>query len=132
LTPTRADVEDVARRTGAGIEKALRAAGRSFEAEEDDAAPPELTLDEPGLAACCAARTGASPTADCAPRSAGAARAATLSVSRSAHTDKADVSARESHTVGEAGVRSDSRPRPGSRTLTVRENSLLLPPSPAS
>jgi hypothetical protein len=33
LTPTRADVEDVARRTAAGIEKLLRAAGRSFEHE---------------------------------------------------------------------------------------------------
>ncbi len=55
LTPTRADVEDVARRTAARIEKILRASGRTFGPEEDDAPPPELTLDEPGLAACYAA-----------------------------------------------------------------------------
>jgi hypothetical protein len=55
LTPTRADVEDVARRTAAGIEKLLRATGRAFEPEADNAPPPELTLDEPGLAACYAA-----------------------------------------------------------------------------
>lgn len=55
LTPTRADVEDVARRTAAGIEKILRATGRSFEPEAEDAPPSELTLDEPGLAACYAA-----------------------------------------------------------------------------
>jgi hypothetical protein len=55
LTPTRADVEDVARRTAAGIEKLLRATGRTFEPEVDDAPPAELTRDEPGLAACYAA-----------------------------------------------------------------------------
>ena len=48
-------MEDVARRTAARIEKACRATGRSFGAEDDDAPPPELTLDEPGLAACYAA-----------------------------------------------------------------------------
>jgi hypothetical protein len=55
MTPTRADVEDVARRTAARIEKLLRATGRTFEPEAGDAPPPELTLDEPGLAACYAA-----------------------------------------------------------------------------
>jgi Putative transposase len=48
-------VEDVARRTAADIEKVLRAAGRTFHPEADDAEPPELLLDEPGLAACYAA-----------------------------------------------------------------------------
>ncbi len=45
----------MARRTAAGIEKLLRATGRTFELEADDGPPSELALDEPGLAACYAA-----------------------------------------------------------------------------
>jgi hypothetical protein len=54
-TPTHAEVADVARRTAARIEQILRAHGRSLDPElcDDDAHP--LCLDEPELAACCAA-----------------------------------------------------------------------------
>jgi hypothetical protein len=45
----------VARRTASRIEKALRAIGCTLDPEDGDAASPELTLDEPGLAACYAA-----------------------------------------------------------------------------
>jgi hypothetical protein len=54
-TPTRAEVADVAARTAGHIEKILRAHGRSLDPELQDADPPELCLDEPGLAACYAA-----------------------------------------------------------------------------
>jgi hypothetical protein len=54
-TPTRAEVADVAARTGARIEKILRKAGRSLDPEMQDAEPPELCEKEPGLAACYAA-----------------------------------------------------------------------------
>ncbi len=54
-TPTRVEVADVARRTAERIEKILRAHGRSLDPEMQDDEPPELCLDEPGLAACYAA-----------------------------------------------------------------------------
>jgi hypothetical protein len=55
-TPTRAEVEEVARRTAERIEKVLRKAGRSLDPEmQSEAPPPELALDEPGLASCYAA-----------------------------------------------------------------------------
>ncbi|MBK8998729.1 MAG: transposase [Myxococcales bacterium] len=46
---------EVASRTAARIEKVLRAHGRSLDPELGDDTPPELALDEPGLAACYAA-----------------------------------------------------------------------------
>jgi hypothetical protein len=55
-TPSRAEASLVAARTAARIEKILRKAGRSLDAEmaalEE---PPELCEKEPGLAACYAA-----------------------------------------------------------------------------
>jgi hypothetical protein len=53
--PSHADIAEVASRTAARIEKILRAHGRSLDPECDDDTPPELALDEPGLAACYAA-----------------------------------------------------------------------------
>lgn len=53
--PTHADIAEVAARTAARVEKILRARGRSLDAELGDDTPPELALDEPGLAACYAA-----------------------------------------------------------------------------
>lgn len=61
-TPTRAEV---ARRTAERIEKILHAHGRSLDPEMADDEPPELCLDEPGLAACyAAAAQGVSVTGD--------------------------------------------------------------------
>jgi hypothetical protein len=54
-TPTRAEVADVAARTAERIEQILRAHGRSLDPEMQDDEPPELCLDEPGLAAGYAA-----------------------------------------------------------------------------
>ncbi|GMV13973.1 MAG: hypothetical protein AMXMBFR56_21970 [Polyangiaceae bacterium] len=54
-TPTHADIAEVAARTAARVEKILRAHGRSLDPELGDDMPPELALDEPGLAACYAA-----------------------------------------------------------------------------
>jgi hypothetical protein len=54
-TPTHADIAEVAARTAARIEKILKAHGRSLGPELGDDTPPELALDEPGLAACYAA-----------------------------------------------------------------------------
>ncbi len=54
-TPTQADVAEVAARTAVRIEKILRAHGRTLDPELGDDTPPELSLDEPGLAACYAA-----------------------------------------------------------------------------
>jgi hypothetical protein len=51
-TPTQADIAEVAARTAARIEKILRAHGKSLDPELGDDTPPELALDEPGLAAC--------------------------------------------------------------------------------
>ena len=53
--PSHADIAEVAARTAARIEKILREHGRSLDPERDDGTPPELALDEPGLAACYAA-----------------------------------------------------------------------------
>jgi len=54
--PTRANVEEVARRTAERIEKLLRRAGRSPDPQmQNEDPPPELALDEPGLASCYAA-----------------------------------------------------------------------------
>ena len=53
--PSHADIAEVASRTAARLEKLLRAHGRSLDPARDDGAPHELTLDEPGLAACYAA-----------------------------------------------------------------------------
>ena len=52
--PTQAQVLDVARRTAERIDRLLRRSGRSLEPQGDEP-PPELLLDEPGLAACYAA-----------------------------------------------------------------------------
>ncbi len=54
-TPSHADIAEVASRTATRIEKILRAHGRSLDPELDDGSPPDLALDEPGLAACYAA-----------------------------------------------------------------------------
>jgi hypothetical protein len=54
-TPTQADIAEVAARTAARVEKILRAHGKSLDPELGDDTPPELALDEPGLAACYAA-----------------------------------------------------------------------------
>ena len=54
MTPTRAAVEDVARRTAAGMRSPPRN-GPYLRVGGDDAPPPELTLNPPGLAACYAA-----------------------------------------------------------------------------
>jgi hypothetical protein len=51
-TPTRAEVADVARRSAERVERVLRAAGRSLDPSDADDSPPELALEEPGLAAC--------------------------------------------------------------------------------
>jgi len=53
--PTHADIVEVASRTAARIEKILKAHGRSLDPELGEDTPPELALDEPGLAACYAA-----------------------------------------------------------------------------
>jgi hypothetical protein len=51
--PARADVEQVARRTAERIEKILERAGRSLDPQmQTEEPPPELVLDEPGLASC--------------------------------------------------------------------------------
>ena len=50
-TPTRAEVANIAARTAARIEKILKKAGRSLDAEMPEQ-PPELCDKEPGLAAC--------------------------------------------------------------------------------
>jgi hypothetical protein len=64
-TPTHADVAEVAARTAARIEKILRVHGKSLDPELGDDTPPELALDEPGLAACyAAAAQGVSVTGD--------------------------------------------------------------------
>jgi hypothetical protein len=49
--PTHAEVLDVARRTAERIDHLLRKSGRSL-GREGDEPPPELLLDEPGLASC--------------------------------------------------------------------------------
>ncbi|MBE7481597.1 MAG: transposase [Polyangiaceae bacterium] len=54
-TPTRTDIAEVAARTAARVEKLLRAHGKSLDPELVEDTPPELALDEPGLAACYAA-----------------------------------------------------------------------------
>jgi hypothetical protein len=54
-TPTRAEVADIAARTAERIEQLLHAHGRSLDPQMEDAEPPELSSDEPGLAACYAA-----------------------------------------------------------------------------
>jgi hypothetical protein len=54
-TPTQADIAEVATRTAARVERILRAHGRTLDPELGDDTPPELALDEPGLAACYAA-----------------------------------------------------------------------------
>jgi hypothetical protein len=53
-SPGQADVLDVARRTAERIDKVLQKTGWSLEPEADEP-PPQLLLDEPGLAACYAA-----------------------------------------------------------------------------
>lgn len=53
--PTHDDIVEVAARTAARVERILRAHGRSLDPELGDDTPPELALDEPGLAACYAA-----------------------------------------------------------------------------
>ena len=64
-TPTHADIAEVAARTAVRIERILRAHGRSLDPELDDGLPPELALDEPGLAACyAAAAQGVSVSSD--------------------------------------------------------------------
>ena len=55
VAPTQADIAEVAARTAVRVEKILRAHGKSLEPELADDTPPELALDEPGLAACYAA-----------------------------------------------------------------------------
>ncbi|MBE7481569.1 MAG: transposase [Polyangiaceae bacterium] len=55
-TPTRTDIAEVAARTAARVEKLLRAHGKSLDPELVEDTPPELALDEPGLAACCRRR----------------------------------------------------------------------------
>ncbi len=54
-TPTQADIAEVAARTAVRIDKISKAHGRSLDPELGDDTPPELALDEPGLAACYAA-----------------------------------------------------------------------------
>ena len=52
-TPCHAEVAATAARTAARLDKLLNARGRSLEpCSDDDAPPPELVLDEPGLALC--------------------------------------------------------------------------------
>jgi hypothetical protein len=46
LPLTRADVEDVARRTATRIEMLLRATGRTFEPEADDGPPPDVPAEK--------------------------------------------------------------------------------------
>ncbi|MBK9000395.1 MAG: hypothetical protein IPM35_32140 [Myxococcales bacterium] len=53
--PTHADIAEVASRTAARVEKILRAHGGRLDPELGDDTPPELALDEPGLAPCYAA-----------------------------------------------------------------------------
>ena len=53
-TPSQEEVLNVARRTAERIDRLLRQSGRSLEPQGDEP-PPELLLDEPGLAACYAA-----------------------------------------------------------------------------
>jgi hypothetical protein len=52
--PSHREVLDVARRTAERIDRLLRERGRSLEPQGDEP-PPELLLDEPGLASCYAA-----------------------------------------------------------------------------
>ncbi len=50
--PTHEDIAEVAARTAARVEKLLRAHGRSLDPALADETPPELTVDDPTLAAC--------------------------------------------------------------------------------
>ncbi|MEZ4225961.1 MAG: transposase [Polyangiaceae bacterium] len=54
-TATHEDIAEVAARTAARVEKILRAHGRSLDPALADETPPELTADDPALAACYAA-----------------------------------------------------------------------------
>jgi hypothetical protein len=54
-TPTHEDIAEAAARTAARVEKILRAHGRSLDPALADETPPDLTAEDPTLAACYAA-----------------------------------------------------------------------------